>query len=249
MKYLSCVLPFFFLNLLLTSPKYLCTVHHLIFPGWRCTRRLMERCASTRNPSTPRRRSSTTRGSSTTWRWERAAWVGGGRARRRGRDWGAAVAYLCLFWILCTSGEVDQRLKVVGGTSPALHWMNIWLKKKKLPFNSPQRLLCFKASGRSVGGGVWEEAKRSMQLPVTATLFLFSFFFFDPSSHVYSPPPFHLWVFVPRLLPRSSKRRHSADKHLFMSSLVAHRAFVFQPCLYRASGGALCRKGFSFLLS
>lgn len=46
---------------------------------------------------------------------------GVGWGRTRGGAWGAAVACLCLFWILCTSGEVDRWLKVVDSTSPALH--------------------------------------------------------------------------------------------------------------------------------
>lgn len=82
-----------------------------------------------------------------------------------------------------------------------------------------------------------------MQLPVTAPPFPF---FFDPSSHVHGPPPFHLWVFVLRLLPRSSERRHSADKHLFMSSLVAHRAFVFHPAFTEPAVELSAEKGFPF---
>lgn len=243
MKYLSCVLPFFFFFKFIAIPKYLCTVHHLIFPGWRCTRRLMERCASTRNPSTPRRRSSTTRGSSTTWRWERAAWVGGGWGRMRGHAWAAAVT--CLFIL-------DFVYEWRGGpVAKGCRWylasftLNEYLILKKAAFQLPSKafvLQSFRAQRwrRCVRGG--NTVNAAPWLPPSS----FFLFFFDPSSHVYGPPPFHLWVFVVILqtntfscllssltallsftLPLPSLRWSSLQKRVFLFIIISVSAFHF----------------------
>lgn len=76
----------------LVCVSYLANYHSIVwFSGPRFTRRLTGRCASTPNLSTQKRRSSTTRGSSTTWRCGRAVWVG-----QRGRG-PTAARPLCVF--------------------------------------------------------------------------------------------------------------------------------------------------------
>lgn len=120
------------------------------FSGSRCTPRLMERCASTLNQSMLKRLSSTTHGSSTTSRWERAVWVGEGTWERIMLWFNTAVLMLCVFTcecvLLCLFGFVCVRLKgaceweegpVVEGCQlcQASFALNEYLIKT-LPFNS-----------------------------------------------------------------------------------------------------------------
>lgn len=87
---------------------------------------------------------------------------GGRRERIVLRECWSVRCCVCLFvcvWFFfcicpsegCTSGKKDQRLKVGNGATPALHWMNIWLKH--CLSTRSQRLLCFKASRNKRRGG------------------------------------------------------------------------------------------------
>lgn len=194
----------------------------LSFSGLRCTPRLMERSASTRNLSMLKRLSSTIPGSSTTSRWERAVWVSEGAQLLR---FDTAVWMLRVFTFVCVLlylfdfvyewKEGPVVIKVGSGATPALHWMNIWLKRCLSTLS--QRLLCFKASRHNVRGG-GGGAKRSMRLPDCRPLFSPSFYLF--LSFFFAP--LHTPIF-PSLLSVSlcslcavslSECYYSAGKHL-----------------------------------
>lgn len=99
------------------------------FTGSRCTPSPTGRFPSTPSRWTPKSGSSTTSGSFTTWRWERAAWVGGG--------------------LLLGPAFKGWQGRHVRST------LNVWLK---VAFQLPQRPRRFKAAISSFRGGADEGA-------------------------------------------------------------------------------------------
>lgn len=190
----------------------------LSFSGLRCTPRLMERCVSTRNLSTPKRVSSTTRGSSTTSRWERAAWVD------EGDSWIMCVFFVVFFTFECTwlypfdfVYEWKERPVVKGWQRCQASFTQNEYLIKMLPFNSLSKALVLQSFQTQCKRRWWwwcggKAAKRSKQLPDCRPFSsLFPLFLFLSLFCV--SPPFHPSVFVLSVLSLSlCERYHSAEE-------------------------------------
>lgn len=133
-------------------------------------------------------------------------------------------------WRVHVRGKKDQWLKVGSGSTPAFHWMNIWLKRCLSTLS--QRLLCFKASRHNIRGGGGQNGQCSS---LTATLSLPIFFSFLPLFALSFPslPSIYLSLFF--LCSLSVWMLPFCRKAPFMSPLIAACAFclsLYCLCLY-----------------
>lgn len=118
-------------------------------------------------------------------------------------------------WRVDVSGKKDQWLKVGSGTTPALHWMNIWLKRCLSTLS--QRLLCFKASRHNIRGGGGGAGGKTVNaapwLPPSLLSLLLCFSFFAP-LHTPSFPSLPSICLCSFCAVSLCECYHSAEKHL-----------------------------------